>query len=410
MTIRRRVAILGLVGLIGVAGCRADPPTPSGPPDTPGPRLAWVFEAPHPGSLLAAPTITPDGIYLAASHARGLNFTGTVYALDLATGKPKWTFDRDGKMLPTASTPLVVGGRLFVGEGMHGHTACRLQCLDAATAEPRWDYPTADHIEGGPASAEGLVIFPAGNDGLHAADAATGKPRWTFRADLHIDSSPCVAGGRLFVGGGKSRRYQNYQVVCLDAQTGNPVWRTPVGLPAWGNPVVVGDRVYIGLGNGRLNESVRPPETPAGAMVCLDAATGRIQWTFPTGDAVFGRPAVVGERVVFGSRDGNVYGVEPDGREAFRMPMGGPVVAGVESVGGRAYAVSVAGRIVCLDPASGREVWGHDLARPGVTPYVFGAPVVALARLYVAAEMTTGRTGIVSLFCFDLPAGRGGGR
>src|SRR3546814_14631899 len=51
-------------------------------------------------------------------------------------------------------------------------------------------------------------------------------------------------------------------LVCLDARTGNPVWRTPVHLPAWGNPLVVGDRVYIGLGNGRLNESVRPPETP----------------------------------------------------------------------------------------------------------------------------------------------------
>lgn len=388
---------------VAVAGCRND--RPAATPDPPGPRPAWVFEAPHPGSVLAAPTVTPDAVYLAASCARGLHFTGAVYALDPATGKPKWAFDRDGTMLPTASTPLVTGGRLFVGEGMHGHTACRLHCLDVATGRGLWDYPTADHIEGGPAAADGLVIFPSGNDGLHAADAMTGKPRWTFRADLHIDSSPFVVGGRVYVGGGRSRRYQNYQVVCLDARTGNPIWRTPVNLPAWGNPLVVGERVYVGLGNGRLNESVRPPEAPAGAMVCLDAATGRTQWTFPTGNAVFGRPAVAGDRVVFGSRDGHVYGVGPDGREAFRVAVGGPVVAGVEAAGGRVYAVTVPGRIVGLDPADGRELWRHELARQGVMPHVFGSPVVAGGRLYVAAEMTTGETGIVSLFCFDLPPG-----
>ena len=408
MVERGRVVLVGLVAF-GLAGCRSDPPAPT-LPDPDGPRLAWVFEAPHPGSLLAAPTVTADGVYLAASHARGFEFTGTVYALDLVTGRPMWTFDRDGTMLPTASTPLVVGKRLFVGEGMHGHTACRLHCLDVATGKPRWDFPTADHIEGGPAESDGLVIFPAGNDGLHAAYAETGKPHWTFRADLHIDNSPSVSGGRVFVGGGRSRRYQNYQVACLDAKTGKPVWRTPVNLPAWGNPLVVGDRVYIGLGNGRLNEPARPPETPAGAMVCLDTATGKVHWTFPTGDAVFGRPALIGDRVIFGSRDGNVYGVDSDGREAFRVSTGGPVTAGVASLGRRAYAVSVAGRIVCLDPASGTEHWRHELARPGVTPHVFGSSVVEFNRLYVAAEMTAGRTGIVSLFCFDLPRPRGSER
>ena len=400
----RRLGPVGAFLLtVGFAACRSDRPAPA--PDPPGPGLVWVFEAPRPGTVLAAPTVTPEAVYLAASHARGLDATGAVYALDPATGKPLWTFDRDGTMLPTASTPLAADGQLFVGEGMHGHTACRLQCLDAATGRPLWDYPTTDHIEGGPAVADGLVIFPAGNDGLHAADAETGKPRWTFRADLHIDSSPWVAGDRVFVGGGRSRRYQNYQVVCLDARTGNPVWRTPVDLPAWGSPVVAGNRVYIGLGNGRLNESARPPETPAGAMVCLDGATGRVLWTFPTGDAVFGRPTVVGERVIFGSRDGHLYGVGPDGREAFRVSVGGPVVAGEAAAGGRACAVTVTGRIVCLDPTDGREHWRHHLARPGVTPHVFGTPVVAGGRLYVAAEMTTGRSGIVSLFCFDLAEG-----
>src|SRR5262249_15315374 len=109
--------------------------------------------------------------------------------------------------------------------------------------------------------------------------------------------------------------------------------------------------------------------------------------------------------IIFGSRDGNVYGVTPDGAEAFRIPMSGPVVAGIETADGRTYAVSVAGRLVCVDPATGREEWRHELRRPGVEPTVFAAPMIVGGRLYVAAEVTRGQAGIVTLYCFDQPGG-----
>jgi outer membrane protein assembly factor BamB len=399
------VRLFAVVVFLGAVGCKPTAP----PPAPPGPQLAWVFEAPRPGTIIAAPCVTPDAIYLAATQARGFDVTGAVYALDPATGRRRWTFDRDGWMLPSASTPLVAGGRLYVGEGMHGHTECRLQCLDPATGKALWEARAADHVEGGPATFGDLVIFPAGNDGLRAVNAGTGQPRWAFRGDVHIDSTPSVAGDRVYVGGGKSRRFQNYQVICLEAAIGKPVWRAPVSLPAWGNPVVAGGRVYIGLGNGRLTESAAGSEKPAGALACLDAADGKVLWSFGAGNAVFGRPTVIGDRVIVGSRDGNLYGLTPDGREAFRVPMGGPVVAGVTAAGGRVYAVSVAGRIVCVEPADGEVRWAHELGRPGVTVNAFGVPVVAGRRLYVAAEMTTDQTGIVTLFGFDLPAGEGGG-
>jgi outer membrane protein assembly factor BamB len=329
-----------------------------------------------------------------------------VYALDPGTGKPRWTFDRDGDMLPTASSPLLDGGRLFLGEGMHRNFQCRFYCLDPATGRPDWSFETGDHIEGGPVAVGTSVIFSAGNDGLYALDAANGKPRWNFREGLHIDSTPAVVGRRVYVGSGPSRKHQATEVVCVEAATGKAVWRTPVPLPAWAPPVAVGGRVFAGLGNGRLTEAAQPPETPAGKLACLDADTGAVLWTFPCGDAVFGRPVVLGDRVLFGSRDGNLYAVSLDGKELFRVPVGGPVIAAAAAGGGQVFAASVPGRVVCLDPADGREVWRHDLARTGIEPYVYAPIVAAGSRLYVASELRTpgASSGIVRLSCFDLPA------
>jgi outer membrane protein assembly factor BamB len=365
-------------------------------------QRVWVFEAPRPGSVVATPCITRDSIFLAAAHTHGLSPYGAVYSVDPATGKQKWVFDSHGEMLPTASSPIVADGRVLVGEGMHANFSCRLRSLDSATGHEQWAFPANDHIEGGATVVGGRAIFPAGNDGLYAVDLASGKLRWNFRADLHIDSTPCVADGRVYCGSGKSRRFANFQVVCLDAATGHPIWRTPVDLPAWGTPVVAGSRLFIGLGNGRLNEPAQPPEKPAGALACFDSGSGKELWKIRTGDAVFGTPAVVADRVVFGSRDGNLYGASLDGTDIFHITIGGPVVGGIASDGRRAFAVSVNGTIVCVRSDTGKEMWRHELGQTDASPEVFASPVFAGNRLYVAAEMRHGGVGVISLFCFEI--------
>jgi outer membrane protein assembly factor BamB len=398
------LALLAVAAAVGLAVVFWPKP-PAPPLPSSGLRLAWVFEASQPGSPIAAPLITPGAVFLAVTHARGFRLSGAVYALDPATGKPRWKFDRDGEMLGTVSSPALAGGRLFLGEGLHANNLCRLHCLDATTGKPRWDFQTGDHIESGPVVADGTVFFAAGNDGVYALDADTGNRKWNFRADLHIDSCPWVEGGRVYVGSGPSRKFPTMQVVCLDASTGSPVWRTPVKLPAWGSPVVAGNRVFVGLGNGRLTQPAQPPETPAGALACFDAATGTELWTVPVGDAVFGRPAVGGDRVVFGSRDGALYGLSFDGKELFRLPMGGPVMASPTAAGDCLYAVSVPGRVVCVHPADGAEVWRYELAQRGRKPEAYAPPRMSGRRLFAAAEMQPGGegVGVASLFCFEMP-------
>jgi outer membrane protein assembly factor BamB len=370
------------------------------PSNAAGPRLLWSFEAPQPGFVVGAPVVSEDAIYLAIGHSRGFQQAGAVYALDPATGKPKWVYTDSGAMLHTASTPLVARGRVVVGEGLHNNFSCRLHCIDARTGRGAWTFPTQDHIEGGPALANGLVVFPAGNDGLYAVDLESGKEKWHFRADLHIDSTPFVLDGRVFAGSGPSRRFDALQAVCIDAATGKPIWRTPVKLPAWGSPVVGAGRVFIGLGNGRLTQA---DPVPAGGLACLDAATGKEIWTVSVPDAVFGRPTIAANRVVFGSRDGYLRGISFAGEEIFRIDLAGPVMASPVADGEVISAVSISGRVIGVNAADGRELWRYELRERGSEPRMYASPTLVGKQLLVAGEMMAGQLGVVCLHCFELP-------
>jgi outer membrane protein assembly factor BamB len=395
-------AVALLVAVIGFVWSILRPP-PAPPPPVPvsGLAVVWTFEAPEPGGLVAAPWVAGDTIFVSAVLARGLHLAGAVYAVDPATGKRRWTFDAGREMRPVASAPVRAGDRVYVGEGMHNNPVCHLYCLDAATGAPFWAYQANDHIESTPAVADGTVYFGAGNDGVYALDAATGGRRWQFADGLHIDASPFVAGGRVFVGSGTSRTFNTLQVVALDAASGKPVWRHPVDLPAWGSPRVAGGRVFVGLGNGRLTEGAQPPEEPAGALLCLDAKTGQKLWRFDAGDAVFQQPAVVDDRVYFGSRDGHLYAVAvASGELIYRVPMGGPVIAPPAVADDKVYAVTLGGLLRCLDAADGRELWRFDLKeRTRADPLVVAGVRVAGGRVYLAAELRIGGVGLASLFC-----------
>lgn len=398
------ILVLG-TGLVLAFRCwNASPPAIGARQPLPG--LVWVFEAPEPGFVVAAPCLADSTVYLSVGHRSGFYSRGALYAIDRATGKSKWLFDRGGEMLPSASTPLIAGNRLIFGEGLHSNFACRLQCLDAGSGAALWTYPTGDHIEGSPVLAENTIVFSAGNDGLVCVDAATGKRLWNYSADIHIDSTPWVERGRVYIGSGPSRRFSTQEVICLDLQTGSPNWRMPVKLPAWGSPVVAAGQVFIGLGNGRLTQAASPPDSPAGALACFDAASGAERWSFPVGDAVFAHPVVVGDKVIFGSRDGNLYGLSFDGQERFRIPLGGPVMAAATSHDGLVYAVSVPGRLVCIDPAVGAEVWRYEMDRRGGPAEVYSSPRVSGSQLFQASELKVGLVSFICLHCFELPRAR----
>jgi outer membrane protein assembly factor BamB len=341
-------------------------------------RVAWRFRPPVVRCWVAStPTVDGERVYLGVVFSSAFQGSGGVYCLDRRTGKEAWMFNDGGEMKDVFSSPCVADGRLYVGEGFHQHSDCKMYCLDTATGKKLWDFATTSHTESSPCVAGGKVYVGAGDDGLYCLDAATGQEKWHLKG-LHVDASPLVIDNRLYGGSGVGDNYKETVLFCVNADTGEEYWRTPADLPVWGQPAVRGEYVYAGLGNGNFRDSA---DKPAGALVCLERATGKRVWRCDVPDGVLVRPCADDRHVWFGSRDHHCYCLDRrDGTLRWKTDLGSPVVASPFLVEGDAaglYVASGDGRVSRLDPRTGSAGWTFDVAKDaGQKATVFSSPAV----------------------------------
>lgn len=374
-----------------------------------GAKVLWETADAH--EVLSGVTAVGDRLYFGTAKATGFRQSGAVYAIDATTGREVWKFTDGGQLKPVFARPTVHAGVLFSGEGLHSDNFRRLFALDAATGRPAWPKPfeTTSHTEGAAVFAGGAVIFPAGDDGVYAVGATTGVERWHLEGGmatkLHIDTDPALSGDRLFAGSG----YRTRCLFAVNALTGKELWRTPAPHRSFGAPLVCDKLVVFGLGTGNLTEDLTnepdeglpPEETPGGAIIALDVATGKVAWQFDAPKSVH-TPMTADRRTVYAtSRDGTLYALDrATGKLRWQRRCGasftaGPVVAAY--AGGAlplaVYAVTTVGVAVALDPADGGVLWTRDLGLDtGREVQVFSTPTLTLAgdsrRLVFGAMLT----------------------
>ncbi len=335
---------------------------------------------------------------------------GSLMCMNRHTGKLDWQLAYEGdppKFLKLVfCTPTVAGGKVYCGEGTHDDTDCRLFCANVSDGNSAWKEPfkTSSHTEGAPAVANGKVHFPAGDDGLFCADAATGAKLWQFPGGkdkgIHIDAAPAVANGTVYVGSG----LYTYVAVALDANTMAEKWRTDLKLRSFGAPLVSGSKVFYGVGTGNMvadtfkyKEEDRDEEKDsAGAVVCLDAATGKEEWRYPLPKSVHTGVSGDAFSVYVGCRDGFVYAIDrKSGKLRWKTGIGGAVLScpTVAASGGWAvavYAVSQEGLVVCLHPQTGAAIWQKPL--PGFRWDGLPTGGVMCSPVVVATPTATGST------------------
>jgi outer membrane protein assembly factor BamB len=267
--------------------------------------------------------------------------------------------------------PLAVAGRVFVA-GKSGTVAA----LDAATGKDVWRLNLATPLAAGVGSDGQMAAVITGNNQLVAI--ADGRELWRVRLPARSFTTPLVAGQRVFV------LTADRTVTAFDGKTGARLWSQnrpaePLVLSQTGALLAVGDTLVAGL-SGRLaglnpvNGAVRweaPVANARGtneverlvdivgpvsrignsvcaraysaAVGCVDASRGTVVWTRPAQ----GTTGVHGDdRLVFGS--------ETNGRfQAWQRGTGEPAW-GIDRLKYRGLSAPLAvGRVVAVADASG---------------------------------------------------------
>jgi outer membrane protein assembly factor BamB len=171
----------------------------------------------------------------------------------------------------TTVEPVVSGGIVFVFE------EDALVALRAGDGTVAWQVPTEPMLAVPPALAGDWLVTATTSGEIVARRASDGAVAWRQHLEATAHARPEIAGTRMFVS------TSDAHIMAFDSKTGLPLWDTKLGKP--GNEILAaGDRLYLGSEDRNF--------------YCLNAATGAVEWQWPTGANVIGRP-VVDERTVY---------------------------------------------------------------------------------------------------------------
>jgi outer membrane protein assembly factor BamB len=279
-------------------------------------EIRWKFKA-------------KDGIEGAAAIVNGIVYIGSLdehlYALDLATGQVKWTYQTDPangtKVGPIRASPSVRDGLVYVGDadGM-------FHCVEAGDT----------------------VLFGSSDENLYCL-SKDGKEQWKFKVPGGpVMGTPAIVGDRTFAAGCDSTLH------VLDTTKGTEVAGTvDLGGQVGATVAVIGDQVYLG--------------TMSGEVLAINWKKGEILWRFeaPRAKQPFYASAAATENLILiGSRDKRVYALErKSGKEVWSFATKKKVDSSPVIAGQRVFVGSSDGNLYMLELASGNERKHFTLGR-----------------------------------------------
>ncbi|MEO7144791.1 MAG: PQQ-binding-like beta-propeller repeat protein, partial [Bryobacteraceae bacterium] len=225
-------------------------------------KVKWVYQMPTTNIVETTPLVVDGVMYISEPPSN-------VVALDAATGRPYWRYQR---VLPDKINVCcgqvnrgvaVLGDLVFVGT-----VDAHLVSLDAKTGAVLWDAPMADSRAGyattvAPLAVKDMIVcgISGGEYGirgfLDAYDAATGKRRWRFWTipEPGQAGSQTWSGNAWKTGGGPTWVTGSY-----DPSQNLIIWGTGNPSPDWNGDSRPGDNLYTD------------------SAIALDADTGKLKW------------------------------------------------------------------------------------------------------------------------------------
>ena len=308
--------------------------------------------------------IANDTILVEAEHR--------LRAIDLKSGKERWSFAENGRYI----SPAAAGDTIYIRA--EADNKGQVFALDLATGKQRWAFTprrlssAATGYWGGhltsPVIANGVVFIGAGKE-LYALDAASGALRWEYDALEYLSSSATVGEGRVFFSDAE-------HVYAIDQRSGMLAWKSDTVFKPYFSPIVANQTLFLTNGDN---------------LLALKTADGTKRWeTSIPGEGLL--PGAVQGSRLFVKSTTTLYALDlATGRELWRFEQPGfvslPAVAGEQlfTITGISGQMSVA----VLDINTGRRLWDEPNAA-----LASAAPVIAGQTLYV--RTTDGR--VLGLF------------
>lgn len=264
--------------------------------------------------------------------------------------------------------PSTIAGSVIVAGGPSGGAG--LHAVDLTTGKLKWSYRPADingSVSTTPAIVRDLAIAPYGaaNPGaVIAVSLVTGKAVWRA-LDPATNATVVAANSMVFV----QTKDENF--VALDAATGKEVWRRAFSKRRFctARPAVRDGVVYVSLGVDAVAGDASRPD--GFDLLALDASTGQERWRYRAA-AEYGTAGVcltapvVTASTIYGWAESRLYAVDrASGRERWKP------IETRGMVDGRMRLIEVAGlmdagavlvgitpmALVAYDKSSGKTAW-----------------------------------------------------
>jgi outer membrane protein assembly factor BamB len=286
----------------------------------------WKFSSPNNG-INAAPVIGSGTAYVGGSDTN-------LYAIDTSTGKQKWTFQAEASFEYPA---ILVNNTVYVAD-----TGAYLYAVGSKDGQFLWQFREYGSPFGPLVEANGIVYL--GGQILYALDEKTGQKKWQFSANQLGIPTPVVIGGGVYLAVYDAfdiSNWKNNGIYALDEASGHERWYFSLPNPTTA-PYLVPSPLVV------TNEAVFVRDLDLVSLYCLDASTGHQRWKSSTYEVIT-EPVLAGNLMLFGSKDGNLYAVNPStGQHVWTYSTDGAVGAAPVTSNGVAYVANSAGILYAI--------------------------------------------------------------
>ena len=302
----------------------------------------------------------------------------TLFVVDARTGRElwkRWLGD------PLMGQPAAANNRVFSGHIRDGGQGYGMTAMDLRNGNVLWTQNISADVLNAPALDGDSVYFTTMDGVLWKMDQRSGRVRW--RRSLRASSAPWLDGAEIHVArrqvvrGENGRRVRKEQTITL-AKSSGEVARELDGVEA---PYVPERPDSAGVQAGWAYEGSRPTvidgrmyQAVGNEVQARDARSGELLWrrryTDDTNVRPSTAPAIAGAQLVFGTRDGVLFGLDIDtGMTTFAYDVGEPIGAEPTVAHGWVYAATTRGAVVGLElddeTIDGWYMWGGNAKHTG---------------------------------------------